>query len=121
VIDASGHHQQIGKMEFYLLRYESFYLQIVKELQMRTSNIYAKGLIAPSLAAQSMYVSAYKASNNIHKMGMYHLSMANWSSLNTLNLGKMFSYAADNKIRDKGCKYLSRMRLNSIKNICLCT
>jgi hypothetical protein len=51
---------------------------------------------------------------------MHHFSKANWSSLNNLNLSNYFFNADQNIIGDKGCKYLSKVRLESIKYMSHC-
>jgi hypothetical protein len=52
---------------------------------------------------------------------MGHLSMVNWDCLNSLKLGSYLSMQIKIKFGDKGSKYLSRVRLDSIKFIHLCT
>jgi hypothetical protein len=52
---------------------------------------------------------------------MNHFSKANWSALYKLGLGKYFFNADQNQIGDRGCKYLSRVKLNSIKILFLST
>jgi hypothetical protein len=54
-------------------------------------------------------------------MGMKHFSKVNWDALHTLNLCRFIIIAANNQIGGKGAKYLSKVWLKNIKDICLGT